>query len=94
MEKSNLSNVDTIGTAYVCPQYGVVHISGASSWIFGRRGNPHSGFSAWHAWPCFMNSGLLYVGEKAPTALLVTNTMIIICEMQCDETYHWISDGR
>ena len=35
-----------------------------------------------------MNSGLLYVGEKAPTALLVTNTMIIICEMQCDETYH------
>ena len=41
-----LSNADTIGTTYVCPEYGGVCISGASGYISGRHGNTHSGFVA------------------------------------------------
>ena len=42
----NLSTADTIGTTYVCPEYGGVCTSGASGYISGRHGNAHSGFLA------------------------------------------------
>ena len=60
----NLSTADTIGTTYVCPEYGGVCISGASGYISGRHDNAYSGFLAQYGHVSGALYGLLCVGEK------------------------------